>query len=365
MMDQVAQLTDSDGILPMRSAPSHTLAVVLFDDVVIGDFGPLCDLFSRVQTPDGQRPYRVRLCGARKWLRTAFCSLRAPFTLAGLRYAQTVIVPGIADTTARVPPEVINAIRAAAARGARIASVCSGAFVLAMTGLLDGRRVTTHWLAAAELARRFPKLQVDPNVLYVDHQHILTSAGAAAALDMALHMIRVDHGAAVAAEAARIAVMPLERTGGQAQFIKHALPTRNPGSLQPLLEWLQQNLHRAVGVRHLATRAGLSVRTLHRRFHEQTGTTPADWVLTARIRQAQHLLETTDLPIEHVASACGFGSSSTLRERFRAMAGTSPNAYRRIFGHTSIDRSMAPVAAGQKAGTALRSSPRRYKVPLP
>ena len=327
----MAQMTIFDGILPMRSIQPHTLAVVLFDGVVLGDFGPLCDLFSRVQTADGRHPYRVRVCGARKWIRAGFCTLRAPFRLSGLRSAQTVIVPGIDHVETGVPKTVIAAIRSAAARGARIASVCSGAFVLASTGLLDGKRVTTHWLAAAELARRFPKLQVDANVLYVDHQRILTSAGATAALDMALHMIRTDHGAAVAAEAARIAVMPLERPGGQAQFIKRVPPTLSAGSLQPLLAWLAENLDRPLSLSRLASRAGLSMRTLHRRFQEQTGTTPASWLLEARIRHAQRLLETTGLSIEQVASACGFGSCSTLRERFRAVVGTNPQAYRRTF----------------------------------
>ena len=320
----------------MPASDPHTLAVVLFDGVVIGDFGPLCDLFSRVRTADGRHPYRVRVCGAKRWIRADHCALKAPFSLAGLRLAQTVIVPGIASSRCPVPKAVITAIRSAAVRGARIASVCSGAFVLAMTGLLDGRRVTTHWLAAAELARRHPSLEVDPGVLYVDHGKILTSAGAAAALDMALHMIRTDHGAAVAAEAARIAVMPLERAGGQAQFIKHAPPMSDAGSLQPLLTWMQENLHRTLSVTRLAARAGMSVRTLHRRFHEQTGTTPADWLLTARIRRGQHLLETTDQSIERVAGACGFGAGSSFRERFRSVTGTSPSAYRQTFGHSRV-----------------------------
>jgi transcriptional regulator GlxA family with amidase domain len=320
----------------MPSSDPHTLAVVLFDGVVIGDFGPLCDLFSRFQSADGRHPYRVRVCGAKRWIRTDHCALKAPFSLAGLQLAQTIIVPGIANPQFPVPKAVITAIRSAAARGARIASVCSGAFVLAMTGLLDGRRVTTHWLAAAELARRYPSLEVDPAVLYVDHGKILTSAGAAAALDMALHIIRTDHGAAVAAEAARIAVMPLERAGGQAQFIKHSPPTGDGSSLKPLLTWMQENLHRTLTVPRLASRAGLSVRTLHRRFHEQTGTTPIDWLLTARIRHGQHLLETTNQSVEHVAGACGFGAGSSFRERFRAITGTSPSTYRQTFGRSRI-----------------------------
>jgi transcriptional regulator GlxA family with amidase domain len=192
-------------------------------------------------------------------------------------------------------------------------------------------RATTHWLAAAELARRNPSIDVDPDVLYVDNGQILTSAGAAAGLDLCLHMVRRDYGATVAADAARISVMPLERDGGQAQFIVHAPPAADGESLDPLLRWLEKNLDKELALDEIARRAAMSTRSLSRRFREQTGTTPARWVLALRVRRAQHLLETSGQPVERIAEAVGLGSTATLRDRFRRIVGTSPQAYRRAF----------------------------------
>ena len=217
------------------------------------------------------------------------------------------------------------------ARGARVASVCSGAFLLAATGLLDGRRATTHWRAAAELARRYPRIRVEPDVLYVDEGQVLTSAGAAAAFDLCLHMVRRDYGSAVAVEAARVSVMPLERDGGQTQFIVHPPPAPDGASLAPLLRWLEENTHRELSLDDLARRAALSVRSLNRRFREQTGTTPLQWLLRARVRRAQLLLETTAQSVSRVAADAGFGSVTAFREHFRRVAATSPQAYRRAF----------------------------------
>jgi transcriptional regulator GlxA family with amidase domain len=211
-----------------------------------------------------------------------------------------------------------------------VASICSGAFLLAATGLLDGRRATTHWLAAAELARRHRAVEVDPDVLYVDNGPILTSAGAAAGFDLCLHLVRRDLGARAAAMVARRVVMPLERAGGQAQFIVHSIPTTE-ASLQPLLSWIEGNLAGTLDVPTLARRAKTSVRTFRRRFQEQTGTTPAKWVNRARVRRAQTLMESTDLPVERVAEVAGFGSAAVLRERFAKLVGTSPQSYRRAF----------------------------------
>jgi transcriptional regulator GlxA family with amidase domain len=228
-------------------------------------------------------------------------------------------------------PRVLRAVRAAAANGARVASICSGAFVLAATGLLDGRRATTHWLAAAELARRYPRIDVDPNVLYVDNGKVLSSAGAAAGLDLCLHMVRGDYGAAVAADAARLSVMPLEREGGQAQFIVHEPPASDGASLEPVQRWMERNLDRELSLGDIAKKAALSVRTLNRRFRDQSGTTPIQWLLKARARRAQHLLETSAQSIEQIATRVGFGSAATFRQRFHRVVGTSPQAYRRAF----------------------------------
>jgi transcriptional regulator GlxA family with amidase domain len=241
-----------------------------------------------------------------------------------------VIIPGVEDPARPVRPAVLAAIRAAWRNGARIASICSGAFVLAQTGLLDGRRATTHWIGAAELARRFPKIKVDPNVLFVDEGRIITSAGALAGLDMCLHLVRRDYGQSAAAAAARLAVAPLDRDGGQAQFIRHEPPTSH-ASLAPLLSWMRENAHQPLDVATLASRAHVSPRTFARRFREQTGTTPLQWLLRARIMRAQELLETTSNSIEDVAMASGFDAPVTFRARFRQVVGISPSAYRARF----------------------------------
>jgi transcriptional regulator GlxA family with amidase domain len=202
--------------------------------------------------------------------------------------------------------------------------------------LLDGKRATTHWLAASELARRHPAVTVDPNVLYVDEGQFLTSAGAAAGLDLCLHMVRLDYGAAVAADTARLSVMPLERSGGQAQFILHAPPAPEGLSLDPTLRWIEKNLSKPLTLHAMAKHAALSVRTLSRRFREQTGTTPLKWLLRARVYRAQVLLETTRLSVELVTGRVGFGSPSALREQFQRFVGTSPQAYRRAFSQRRV-----------------------------
>jgi len=244
-------------------------------------------------------------------------------------------VPGINDLNRPVPASILRGIRRAAKRRARVASICTGAFVLAATGVLDGLRATTHWLAAAELARRHPSLDLDANVLYVDNGRVLTSAGAAAGFDLCIHMVRRDLGAHAAASVARLAVMPLERAGGQAQFIAHAPPSEAPSAMTPLLAWMQQNLSRDLPLPVLARRAAMSTRTLSRRFREQVGTTPAAWLAHARVRLAQRLLETTNMPVEQVASEAGFGSAVVMRVHFGTVVGTSPLSYRRAFSTVS------------------------------
>lgn len=229
-------------------------------------------------------------------------------------------------------PRDHRSLRTAADRGTRIASLCVGAFTLADTGLLDGLRATTHWAAASELARRHPAIDVDAAVLYVDNGHVLTSAGAAAALDLCLYMVRQDYGSAVAADTARLSVMPLERAGGQAQFIVHEPPVPSGTTLRPLLNWMEENLGgEQLDITTIAAKATMSTRTLNRRFQEQIGTTPLQWLHHARLRQAQFLLETTDHSIERVAGQVGFNAVTTFRERFRDLVGTSPQRYRTQF----------------------------------
>ncbi|WP_327429020.1 GlxA family transcriptional regulator [Streptomyces sp. NBC_01236] len=325
----------------------HTVAVLALDQVIPFDLSVPIDTFGWARLPDGRAAYRVRVCSASagEEVSAGPFALRAPYGLEALAEADTIILPGVADPTAPLPPGVAEAVRAAAANGTRIASICVGAFVFAATGLLDGLRATTHWIAAQDLAARYPEVTVDPNVLYVDNGQFLTSAGAAAALDMLLHMIRKDHGSAVAAHAARMSVMPLEREGGQAQFIVHDQPPVPAGTtMEPLLAWLEENAGDDLTLEGIAAHAGMSTRTLNRRFREQTGTTPLQWLHRARVRRAQYLLETTTYPVERIAAQAGFGSPTAFRERFKRVVGTSPYAYRRAFQGVGASGSAAAAS---------------------
>jgi transcriptional regulator GlxA family with amidase domain len=228
---------------------------------------------------------------------------------------------------------VVEALRAAHERGARLLSVCSGAFLLAEAGLLDGRRATTHWMYTDLLASRYPAIDVDPDVLYVDGgDGIYTSAGTAAGIDLCLHIVRLDHGAEVANAVARRMVVPAHRDGGQSQFVAAPVPAdAGDDNLAPILDWAVAHLDEPLTVEDLARRALMSPRTFARRFRAATGTTPLQWLLRQRISHAQQLLEVTELPVELVATQCGFGSATALRIHFRRLTGTTPVLYRRTF----------------------------------
>ncbi|MEV6910222.1 helix-turn-helix domain-containing protein [Amycolatopsis sp. NPDC051071] len=310
----------------------HTVAVLALDQVIPFDLSTPIEVFTRTRLPDGSAGYRLLVCAEYPEVDAGHFTLRAPQGLEALREADTIIVPGTATPSQALPETVRDALTSAAARGTRIASICSGTFVLAAAGLLDGLRATTHWVAAGLLAETYPDIDVDPDVLYVDNGQILTSAGAAAGLDLCLHLIRRDHGSAVAADAARLSVMPLEREGGQAQFIASRHPPSPRGAtLEPTLRWMQENLARDLSLAEISARAGMSTRTLIRHFREQTGTTPLQWLHLARVRQAQHLLETTKDAVEHIGSEVGFGSPTSFRDRFKRTTGVSPLSYRRAF----------------------------------
>ncbi|WP_223645105.1 GlxA family transcriptional regulator [Corallococcus sp. EGB] len=334
----------------------HTVAIVALDGVVPFDLAIPTEVFGRVRLPDGRAGYEVRVCGVTPEIHAGAFRVKTRYGLGALARADTLLLPGTTDVSSPVPPRLVRALRAASRRGARIASICSGAFILAETGLLDGLRATTHWLAAEELARRHPRIQVDPNVLYVDNGQLLTSAGAAAGMDLCLHLVRRDYGAAVAADAARLSVMPLERDGGQSQFITHAPPAPEGASLEPLLRWMEDHLHRPLTLPALARKAAMSERTLSRRFREQTGTTPLQWLLRARVRRAQHLLETTGQSVEAVAEEVGFGSTTTFREHFQRFVTTSPLAYRRAFR-----RGPDGLSAGGRSAPPPPGAPRRMR----
>lgn len=257
--------------------------------------------------------------------------------LGALRRADTVVVPGYWAIHEPPPAEATAALRAAARRGARLMSVCTGAFALAAAGVLDGRRATTHWAWAGELAAGFPAVEVDPEVLFVDEGDVLTSAGLSAGIDLSLHVVRRDHGAACADRVARQMVAAPHRDGGQAQFFRapgdDAPAPSTDGSLEPTRAWARERLAEPLTVAAMARHANVSPRTFARRFREETGTTPLQWLLARRVLEARRLLEESDLPVEAVATAAGFGNAASLRDHFRRATATTPTAYRRTFHH--------------------------------
>ena len=288
--------------------------------------------------PDLADPwYDLRLCAAQSPTlpegEQGF-SLRTPYGLDDLADADTVIVAAVPESVVDgdvLPPGLVEALRQAAAAGARMVSFCSGAFALAEAGLLDGRRATTHWMYADELAARYPKVQVDSAVLYVDEGTVLTSAGMTAGLDLCLHLVRRDLGAHVANQLARRMVVPAHRVGGQAQFVDHSVPVTDDQNLGPALQWATEHLDRPLTVEDLAERARVSVRTFFRQFQALTGTTPHKWLLHQRLARAQTLLETTSLPIERISEQSGLGSAANLRRHFTHHVGVTPTEYRRAF----------------------------------
>ncbi|MWA08515.1 GlxA family transcriptional regulator [Streptomyces sp. BA2] len=293
------------------------------------------EVFGRVPQ-DATARYSFRICAETPGpLRTTVgYAMLVDAGLTALQEADTVVIPGWQPPGAPVPTTVTEALQAAHQRGARIVAICTGAFVLAQAGLLDGRRATTHWRDTAQLAAAFPEVQVDQDVLFVDHGDVATSAGTGAGIDLCLHLVRSDHGAAYAAQIARHMVLPPQREGSQLQYAAQPAPARTDESLAPLLEWATSRLDTPLTLARLAEHAGLSSRTLARRFTEQLGTSPGQWMLAQRLDAARVLLEQTDLPVEAIATRVGLASAVNLRRRFRAHLGTTPGAYRRIFSET-------------------------------
>ena len=321
----------------MRYIPAmaslHTVVVVVFHDVAPFEMSVPCEVFGVDRSDMGLPNYRLVLAAVDPPpIRTSVGFLvDGVHSLRVLSRADTIVVPGWRHSFDPVPDVLLRALQRAHDRGARLASVCTGSFVLAAAGLLDGKRATTHWMHAARLQAMYPKVDVDPAVLYVDEGSILTSAGTAAGIDLCLHMVRRDHGAEVANLFARRMVVPPHRDGGQAQFVETPLPALpHHDGLGPTLEWAVRHLGQDLTVERLARRARLSPRTFARRFKAETGTTPLQWLLSQRVLAAQRLLESSDLPVDRVADAVGFGPA-TLRLHFGRVVGTSPTAYRATF----------------------------------
>jgi transcriptional regulator GlxA family with amidase domain len=323
----------------------HRVAVLALDEVVAFDLGTPSQLFGAARAADGERLYDVVVCtpGGAPVRSSAGFHLVADHGLELLDRADTVVVPGIFDERAfsdgYVAPEVRAALRTAATRGVRILSICTGAFVLAAAGLLDGRPATTHWFYAERFRRLFPTVRLDPDVLFVDDGDLLTSAGVAAGVDLCLHVIRNDHGSVVANAAARRCVVPSWRAGGQSQFIPQSPSGVGSPALGPSTAaaqaWALERLDGHLDLRSLAGQARMSVRTFTRRFREETGLSPAKWVALQRVEHARLLLETTDLAIDEVARHSGFGTGAALRQQLGSVLGVAPSAYRNTFRATA------------------------------
>ena len=319
---------------PPRPAREDTVAVIAFDGISPFHLSVPCLVFGEERTPDGAPRYRLLVCSVEGGpLRTnAGFQIEAAHGLRALSQAGLVIVPSWRDDLTRPPEALLNALRQAHKRGARIVGLCLGAFVLAEAGLLDGRPATTHWNLVPAFAERYPQVQLDPQVLYMDDGDVVTSAGTAAAIDCCLHLMRQRHGAEVANHAARRMVVAPHRQGGQAQYIEQPVPASGADHrLAKVLAWVGRHLDEPHSLDALAARAAMSRRTFTRHFRQATGTTVVQWLLNQRLARAQRLLESTDRPIDAVAADAGFGSTASLRQHFAAAFNTSPLAYRRQF----------------------------------
>jgi transcriptional regulator GlxA family with amidase domain len=308
----------------------HRIAVLALDQVVAFDLAIPAQVFGH---RDERDRYALDVCAERPGAVPTASGFEvvASRGLDAVREADTVVVPGLEEPAAERSPAVLDAIRTADARGARLLSICTGAFVLAAAGVLAGRRVATHWRHAAELQALHPELQVDSKVLYVDDGRVLTSAGVAAGIDLCLHVVARDHGAERANAIGRRMIMAPHRAGGQAQFIERPLPHDDGGGLVATRAWMLENLDRPLTVAQMARHALCSERSFARHFRAETGTSPLRWLHEQRVLHARRLLEESDLPVEDVATRCGFGTATTLREHFARAVHCTPTAYRRGF----------------------------------
>jgi transcriptional regulator GlxA family with amidase domain len=308
----------------------HSVAILAEPDAIAFDLAIAIEVFGRVWLNNGAPAYRVRVCGCEPLVAAGPIRIATDFGLDELTKANTIVVPGRNDAAAPVRDDVIDALKSAYRKGTRIASICSGAFTVAAAGILDGKRATTHWMAAELFSATYPDVRLDVDALYIDEGQVLTSAGASAGLDLCLHMVASDYGSTAAADAARLAVTPLHRSGSQAQFIIRNRRMSNT-ELDGLLVWIENNAHLPLTLRDIARQASSSERTINRRFKHETGQTPMQWVTNVRIRHAQQLLERTCDSVENISRQVGFASAANFREHFRRLAGVSPQTYRQTF----------------------------------
>jgi AraC family transcriptional regulator, transcriptional activator FtrA len=308
----------------------HTVALAVTDGTPLFELAAACEVFG-IDRELASPWYSFAVCGDKDAKVGGWLSADIRHGLDALASADTVIVPSCADPAAPTPPALVAAVRAAHDAGARVVSLCTGAFALAEAGLLDGRRATTHWAHTDLMRERYPAVRVDPDVLYVDEGDVLTSAGRAAGIDLCLHLVRLDHGTAVANALARTLVVAPHRPGGQAQFISAPVVYGRDHALAEVMPWALARLDQPTTVKDLARQAQMSPRSLARHFRAVTGMSPLRWLHAQRIRYAQELLETSGLSVEQIAARTGMGTATTLRRHFHQQLGVPPEAYRRTF----------------------------------
>lgn len=312
----------------------HLVVALAYDRLCTFEFGCVVELFALPRPELGVDWYRFAVCASEPGpVRAAGgIKVQAPYRLALMDRADTIVIPGWRDPDETPPEPLLKKLRAAHRRGARLCSICSGVFVLAAAGVLDGATVTTHWRYAERLQARYPALRVNPDALYVDAGRIVTSAGSAAGLDMLMHLVRRDHGSAIANRVAQRLVLPPHRDGGQAQFVPRPLPSVGGDRLAKLIDWMRAHAGQPHTLASLAARAAMSPRTLQRQFRDATGLGPYEWLIRERVGLAKEMIERDPaLPAARVAALAGFGSEESLRRHFRRIAATSPAAYRRSF----------------------------------
>ncbi|GAB2813035.1 helix-turn-helix domain-containing protein [Streptomyces chlorus] len=346
-MESVDRTPSTPNVSSVSSAPgapgadvfrSHRVVVLALDGLLPFELGIPHRIFGRPRDAEGRPLYEVVTCSVRPpgpVETDADFALHVAHGPEALATADTVIVPasyelGPVFDRGELTPELAAAL-ALVRPGTRLASICTGVYVLAAAGYLAGRPATTHWADAARFQRLFPRIEVDPDVLFIDDGDILTSAGVAAGIDLCLHMVRRDHGAAVANDVARRTVVPPHRDGGQAQYIERPVPDQQQASTTGARAWALGRLHEPVQLRDMAAQESMSVRTFTRRFREETGVSPGQWLTRQRVERARHLLECTDLSVDRVARDAGFGTAQSLRQHFQAALGVTPSAYRRTF----------------------------------
>jgi AraC family transcriptional activator FtrA len=346
-----------------KSRRPHVVAAITYDGLSTFEFGIAVELFGR-RRPELDEWYEFIVCGETTRPAAALGGFQivARSGLSALTRADTIIIAGWRDIHERPSERVTKALLKAHARGARLVAMCSGTFVLAATGLLNGRRATTHWRNVDVLRRYYPEIEVDPEVLYVDEGDILTSAGSAAGIDLCLHIIRRDFGARVVNTVARRLVMAPHREGGQAQFIPQPVGDATEPWLSDLLQWAERHLHEPLTTGRLAAAARMTKRTFFRRFSAMTGGSPAEWLTSLRVGRARDLLETSTKSIERIAWECGFGSAATMRHHFHQRLKVSPASYRaarnsELGSVVSISRSRQP------APRSMVSKSPSYRVP--